>query len=207
VVISFRAGSSTTVVSRSKKTRPVKKNSLNVTRNKTRKREKKSRSFFLSETGAPRSDNTDEISIRNRRFSQPLIFLRPFDYLGRRPMPENTPAVAAVASLLIFNQSFYWGFLNFLTGFPIFAFWFFLTTRDSKRTSRKLWSSLAGTSVLLYGSHALWFAAELVAYLHQPGQKGLGQNGPLAPLVPPPVRPDRLPLVSAFVGFPGDGRL
>ncbi len=68
-------------------------------------------------------------------------------------------AAAAVASLLVFNQSFYWGFLNFLVGFPAFVLWFALTTREPRRTSWKLWTALAGTSLLLYGSHALWFAA------------------------------------------------
>jgi len=72
---------------------------------------------------------------------------------------SRTLATATVASLLIFNQSFYWGFLNFLIGFPAFILWFALTTRDPKRTSWTLWAALAGTSALLYGSHALWFAA------------------------------------------------
>jgi hypothetical protein len=72
---------------------------------------------------------------------------------------SRTLATVTVASLLIFNQSFYWGFLNFLIGFPAFILWFALTTRDSRRTSWSLWAALAGTSALLYGSHALWFAA------------------------------------------------
>jgi hypothetical protein len=66
---------------------------------------------------------------------------------------------AVLASLLVFNQSFYWGFLNFMTGFPVFILWFALTTGDARNSSWKLYAGLAGTSFLLYGSHALWLAA------------------------------------------------
>ena len=68
-------------------------------------------------------------------------------------------AAAIVASLLVFNQSFYWGFLNFLTGFPAFILWFVLTTGAARNRSWKLYAGLVGTSFLLYGSHALWLAA------------------------------------------------
>jgi hypothetical protein len=68
-------------------------------------------------------------------------------------------AAAAVASLLIFNQSFYWGFLNFLMGFPVFVLWFSLATGEPRRPSWKNWLALAGTSFLLYAGHAVWFAA------------------------------------------------
>jgi hypothetical protein len=68
-------------------------------------------------------------------------------------------AAAVVASLLVFNQSFAWGFLNFLVGFPVFVLWFGLTSKEETRFSSKRWAALAGTAVLLYGSHALWFAA------------------------------------------------
>jgi hypothetical protein len=66
---------------------------------------------------------------------------------------------AILASLLVFNQSFYWGFLNFMTGFPVFVLWFALTTGDARNRSWKLYAGLVGTSFLLYGSHALWLAA------------------------------------------------
>ena len=75
---------------------------------------------------------------------------------GRR---NRGAAVAVVASLLVFNQSFYWGFLNFLVGFPAFVLWFVLTAREPRRMTWRLWPALAGTALLLYGSHALWFAA------------------------------------------------
>lgn len=68
-------------------------------------------------------------------------------------------AMTVAASLLVFNQSFYWGFLNFLIGFPAFIIWFVLTAKVPPRPSWKLWAAFTGTSLLLYGSHALWFAA------------------------------------------------
>jgi hypothetical protein len=72
----------------------------------------------------------------------------------RRPL-----AMAIAASLLVFNQSFYWGFLNFMLGFPVFILWLVLTAKAPGRLSGKLWVALAGTSLLLYESHVLWLAA------------------------------------------------
>jgi len=66
---------------------------------------------------------------------------------------------AILASLLVFNQSFYWGFLNFMMGFPVFVIWFALTTKAPGSRSWKYYAGLVGTSFLLYGSHALWLAA------------------------------------------------
>lgn len=73
-----------------------------------------------------------------------------------RGRPE---AAAMAASILVFNQSFYWGFLNFLVGFPVFVLWFALTTKSKGRRSWKHYAGLVGMSFLLYGSHALWLAA------------------------------------------------
>jgi hypothetical protein len=86
-----------------------------------------------------------------------LLWLAAIHGLGA--VRSRAPAVVTVASLLVFNQSFYWGFLNYLIGFPVFILWFVLTTKDPRRTSSKLIGALAVTSFLLYGSHALWFAA------------------------------------------------
>jgi hypothetical protein len=86
-----------------------------------------------------------------------LLWLAAIHGLGAWRGRALAPLV--VSSLLVFNQSFYWGFLNFLIGFPVFVLWFRLTVEDPRRLSWKLWAALAGTSVLLYGSHALWFAA------------------------------------------------
>jgi hypothetical protein len=66
---------------------------------------------------------------------------------------------AILASLLVFNQSFYWGFLNYLVGFPVFVLWFALTTKGPGHPAWKHFAGLVGISFLLYGSHALWLAA------------------------------------------------
>jgi hypothetical protein len=71
----------------------------------------------------------------------------------------RSAAAAIVASLLIFNQSCSWGFLSFMIGFPVFVLWFALTTKYGRDFSWGQWWALAGMSALLYGSHALWFAA------------------------------------------------
>ncbi len=72
---------------------------------------------------------------------------------------RNRPLAATiVASLLVFNQSLYWGFVNFLLGFPIFVLWFVLTVKDPKSDGWKRYALLVLTSLLLYESHALWFA-------------------------------------------------
>ncbi len=65
---------------------------------------------------------------------------------------------AALASMLVFNHALYWGFLNFLVGFPIFIGWVILTTRKAERTKWGYYLMLAGMSFLLYEAHALWFA-------------------------------------------------
>ncbi len=72
---------------------------------------------------------------------------------------RNRPLAATiVASLLVFNQSLYWGFVNFLLGFPVFVLLFVLTVKDPKTDGWKRYALLVLTSLLLYESHALWFA-------------------------------------------------
>ncbi len=56
--------------------------------------------------------------------------------------------------IFIFNASLYWGFLNFLIGWPFFAL--FLACFD-KPNSTKNWLVLFFLSLLLFLSHALWF--------------------------------------------------
>lgn len=73
---------------------------------------------------------------------------------------RGRPMVSAiVASILVFNQSFYWGFLNYLIGVPVFILWFVLTTKSWGHRFWEYYAGLVGTSFLLYGSHALWLAA------------------------------------------------
>jgi len=64
-----------------------------------------------------------------------------------------------LVTMLVFNQAFYWGFLNFLIGLPVFVLWFLLTTRARENSSWRLQVGLVAVSFLLYASHALWLAA------------------------------------------------
>ena len=90
----------------------------------------------------------------------------------------RSAAAAALASVLVFNQSLYWGFYSFVLGFPVFAGWLLLTLADEsspgpspggspggaaeerRRPLRRAPWFLAG-AVLLYLAHALWLAAGL----------------------------------------------
>jgi len=70
---------------------------------------------------------------------------------------NRPPEAAVLASLFLFNISFYWGFLNFLIGFPVFVAWFFLSIRKDPHPPVGWYGLVALTSLLLYGSHILWF--------------------------------------------------
>ncbi|MEM1009286.1 MAG: hypothetical protein AAGJ35_09800, partial [Myxococcota bacterium] len=54
--------------------------------------------------------------------------------------------------------SMYWGFLNFLLGWPLFLLWFlWLERSESQRPWWFEWSTSLGLLVLLYTAHILWF--------------------------------------------------
>ncbi len=72
---------------------------------------------------------------------------------------KRPPEAAVLASILVFNQVFYWGFLNFLVGFPVFVIWFVLTSKDPAKDRPRNLGLMALAGYLLYASHALWFAA------------------------------------------------
>ena len=55
---------------------------------------------------------------------------------------------------LAFNFLFYWGLLNFLLGWPLFCLFVVVATRDP---SSRQTMAMAGTALLLYYAHALWF--------------------------------------------------
>ncbi|UCG50779.1 MAG: hypothetical protein JSW58_11295 [Candidatus Latescibacterota bacterium] len=59
-----------------------------------------------------------------------------------------------LAVLLGYNMTFYWGFLNFLIGWPVFVLWL---NESLKPLNKRRWFFLFLLSILLYGSHALWF--------------------------------------------------
>jgi hypothetical protein len=103
----------------------------------------------------------------------------------RRPV-----AAAALATVLIFNHTLYWGFLSFSVGGLAFIIWMLVTARTSSRQSARCDGVLQlSAGVLLYFSHALWFAfavAWLVLYgaAHRwPWRVALWRLGSVAPLV------------------------
>jgi hypothetical protein len=75
---------------------------------------------------------------------------------ARRQRPA---AAAALASTLFFNHTLYWGFLSFLVGWVAFVVWILVTTAAPRQPAgwRDGVRQLAA-ALLLYVSHALWFA-------------------------------------------------
>lgn len=74
------------------------------------------------------------------------------------------PLVTLLCSLVIFNASFYWGFINFLVGFPIFIVWYTVvicTVHNSFSYKRAIYIFVL--SFVLFFSHALWFAVAVAA--------------------------------------------
>lgn len=88
-----------------------------------------------------------------------IVFLWVFSIFFLAGKRIRSLDMAILASLLIFNHVFYGGFLNFLIGFPVFTAWFLLTIRKEHKAAWQTYVFLILTSFLLYGSHALWFAA------------------------------------------------
>ncbi|OYT72497.1 MAG: hypothetical protein CFK52_04650 [Chloracidobacterium sp. CP2_5A] len=73
----------------------------------------------------------------------------------------RSAAAAALATTLFFNHALYWGFMSFMTGFPLFLAWAHVTTTDAPPTRRRR-ALLAGLAAALYAAHALWFALALL---------------------------------------------
>ena len=92
-----------------------------------------------------------------------LSWIAAIYWLGKFRSQSFAPAL--LGTTLIFNQAFYWGFLNFLIGFPVFVLWFLLTINNDWNQPFKYYLALTGTAMLLYESHALWFAAG-AAFIH-----------------------------------------
>lgn len=75
---------------------------------------------------------------------------------ARRARPV---AAAVLASALVFSHVLYWGFLSFAIGWVAFVAWFLVTTsRPGDSFSARDAALLCGTALVLYVSHALWFA-------------------------------------------------
>jgi hypothetical protein len=65
---------------------------------------------------------------------------------------------ALVAGMLAFQAGVYWGFINFLIGWPVFVAWIHLTDQPVDRSG--VWRRIALralVALLLYEAHVLWF--------------------------------------------------
>ncbi len=79
---------------------------------------------------------------------------------------SRPPDTALLASLFVFNASLYWGFVNFLLGWPVFVAWYILVV--DRQNSRPLTGHLftvALLSALLFLAHAMWLAVGLLVLL------------------------------------------
>lgn len=66
----------------------------------------------------------------------------------------RSPEAAALAGLLFFNHTLYWGYLSFMAGWPVFLGLLLLLSNPRPRLL-----ALAGLVALLFWTHALWFVA------------------------------------------------
>lgn len=73
---------------------------------------------------------------------------------------ERSWAAAVLASGLVFHHALYWGFASFVAGFPVFVLWLWITGRgaDDRPAGRDVALHSIG-ALVLYLTHALWFAA------------------------------------------------
>jgi hypothetical protein len=72
---------------------------------------------------------------------------------------RRSPVAAVLASLFVFSNVMYWGFLSFAIGWPFFVAWMLLSRREIRRPGEML--GLAAIGLALYASHALWLLAAI----------------------------------------------
>ncbi|MEM1181039.1 MAG: hypothetical protein AAGM22_22045 [Acidobacteriota bacterium] len=93
-----------------------------------------------------------------------LAWIASFFLVARRR--ERSAAHAALASALVFNISFHWGFVNFLLGAPLFVLWIDSVDRDfatpDRPPSNRQGLAFLVLGILLYAAHVLWLAVALL---------------------------------------------
>lgn len=72
------------------------------------------------------------------------------------------PAAAMLVTVFFFSHPTYWGFLNFLVGFPAFVLWYLLVSKLGPRVGWRGGTLLVAASFLLYSAHVLWLAAAMI---------------------------------------------
>lgn len=82
-------------------------------------------------------------------------------HLLARATGRSAP-MAVLASIFVFHHATYWGFLNFLVGFPAFVLWYLLVRRLRAPLAPRDGLRLAAAGFVLYSAHVLWLAAALV---------------------------------------------
>ncbi len=79
---------------------------------------------------------------------------------------QRPPVAAVIASLFVFNSSLYWGFINFLSGFPVMTLWYLFVVRKNKEQFTPSFILLSVLlSLLLFFAHSLWLAVALMIAL------------------------------------------
>ena len=66
---------------------------------------------------------------------------------------QRPPEVIILCSVFIFSANLYWGYLNFMTGWPLFVLWLLLAFHPA---GIKNWILTAAVSFILFSGHALW---------------------------------------------------
>ncbi len=76
---------------------------------------------------------------------------------------HRTVESAVLASILVFNASFYWGFINFIIGFPVFIGWYlYVVDQSEEQKSTHHIIMVILFSVLLFLAHAIWLVVGIV---------------------------------------------
>ena len=96
-----------------------------------------------------------------------LIFaLSAFGYDALARARGRDPLHALVAVPLLFSVSFYWGFLNFLSGLPLFLFYLVRLSRAQQERRAILGVAIdAALLLLMYWAHVFWIAVSAFALL------------------------------------------
>jgi len=71
---------------------------------------------------------------------------------------DRSPAAGLLTGVLAFQAGLYWGFMNFLLGWPAFVAWLQLTSAPGKPV--RAWQrglALCAVALALYSAHILWF--------------------------------------------------
>lgn len=76
---------------------------------------------------------------------------------------HRTMESAVLASMLVYNASFYWGFINFIIGFPVFIGWYlYVVEHKEERKPMHHIGMVILFSILLFLAHAIWLVVGIV---------------------------------------------